>query len=488
MGRTKLGLKRVEFKNFSKGYFPNLDLDDVPDGGSNNCSHVIWNRSKLRKMFGMDLHSTSQVSELHGLGLHYLDTNTLKYRLAVFGTKLYYDASGTWTNITGTITLTDGALCQFIDHQIGANEFVIGVNGTDAPFKWIGTGNASVLLGSPPNFTSIAKFNGTYFGSVGQYVYFSDLEDPETWDLSKWVITMSKDVVRVIDNKGSLAVLKSDSIGSIEGYTYLDFSKTETTINSFGCVGKMAACNAKFGETETDVIAVLAYDGLHIVDASYNDNHVFGKDWMPEFSTTNLSKSVLTYDKTEKLLYCAIPYGTETENDYLVVVDMFSGAFWPMPKIHTNYIKAIASCKDDSLNEYVYFIDNAGFSFKFNRNIKNYHSGVETEAIPSFWNSHKYDFQDIIEIREAVALASSDSDSYFTFGLSFGANLSTTIYGSVYTEIDADFLDISFDLDFSTLSESTYFYNLIPETYGFGRYISFFLNNEEIDQGFEIFK
>jgi hypothetical protein len=486
MGRQKLKLRKIDIKDFSKGYFPNKDFDDVPEGGSNNCRHVICNQSELRKMFGMDLITATAASETAGKGLFYFNTNGVQKRVAVFGTKLFWDNGGTWTDVTGAVTISGNNLCQFIDHQQGANEYIIVCNGTDPVFKWTGTGNAAVLGGSPPVFTSIEKFGSTLFGSSGQFAYFSDIGDPETWDTAIWLVTFGKDIVNMLKIGNSLAVMMGDHIGSITGNTELDFAREEERIGTFGCVGRQAACKAKFGTSQSDVLAVLATDGLHFIDVSFGHSHVFGKDWIQDFSVSDLSKATLAYDNTEKLLYCALPYAGATQNDYLIVVDMISGAVWPCPDIHAQYIKSMASCLDSSLNEYVYFIDNAGYGYKFNRLTTDYHSGTAAQAIDAYWRSKKYDLEEIHDIRWISALANIEGDWSFTLGLMGGMNQDSAVSGAQSLLGTADVLDSTFILDTSTLGGSLYVFNYADGLGLFCRYLSFYVENNQLSQPFNL--
>lgn len=487
MGKSKLDLTRIKIDKFDKGNFPYTEFDDLPDGGTNSSKHVLYRKGFLRPFAGMDLINSSQVAELYGSGIHYLNTNTLKYRLATFGTKLYWDNAGTWTDITGTITLTANNLVQFVDHQIGATEYVIGVNGTNAPFKWTGAGNAAVLGGTPPNFTSITKYHGLFFGSYGQYEYFSDATDPETWDLSKWVITFDKNIVVGRNHGTKIAVCMEDHIGSISGYTYLSFSKEETEINTFGCVGRNAIANAKFGTSEVDVLAVLSNDGLYIIDTSFGYKKIFGDDFFDEININYLSKACLAYDHSERLLYCTFPTLTATENDYLAIVNMKNGAWWKGPDIHANNISAMASCKDANKKEWIYFLDRNGYSYKFNFDTKNYHTGTETQAIDASWSSKKYDLKDIYDFREISCLTNISSNSSFSLEITFGLGIiETGISETIYTSLVGDYLDSTFVIGVSILSGGLYVFELVENLGYFGRYFSFRVFLYAIDKTFEL--
>lgn len=80
-------------------------------------------------------------------GLWWYESNqagTLTYYLiAVTGAKVYYMTGfdGTWHDITGSVTITAGNICSFVNFF----NIVYITNGVDAPFQWTGTGNATTI-------------------------------------------------------------------------------------------------------------------------------------------------------------------------------------------------------------------------------------------------------------------------------------------------------------------------------------------------------
>lgn len=486
MGYAKLKLKRVPFGPFDKGYFPNKDLADVPDGGSNNCKHVLWDRSRLRNMFGMDRINSTQVGNINGNGLFYFDVDGYGRRTAVFGDKLYYDVSGVWTDVTGTATITDTHLVQAINHQQGANKYAIYCNGEDPPWKYTGAAAAAVLGGSPPTFESIVKYHDHIFGSVKEIDYFSGVGDPETWTTATRRVRFDKTIVTQIDNGTKLAVCMGDHIGSVQGYGYLDFIVEETEIKDIGCVGRLAATNAIWQE-KLKVFLTMSNQGLYMVDGSFGYQQIFGENWIEEFNQETLKNTVVAFSPSDNLAYVAIPYGPALQNDYLIVVDMLSGAVWPMPSIHTNNIRSMASMKDDSGNECIYFIDSNGYSFKFNRDTKNYHTGTATQAIDSFWQSGKKDFGDVHSYRRSEMLADADGDHNITVSVKFGLASGIGNSGNVNLSDEGDLLGSSFVLGASTLGGSEFVLNLVSALGStFGRYVTIAFSNNAIDEAFNI--
>jgi hypothetical protein len=492
MGRRKLRLDRFEIDKFNLGYFPNQDLEDVPKGGSRDLDHVIYYHSALRKFPGMDRINSSAAATLRGNGLFYLDVSGTTKRTAVFGNGFYEDVSGTWTARTGAITITDGAnnLVQSINHQQGANKYAIYCNNVDAPWKWTGSGNAAVLGGSPPIFGSIAKYHDTIFGSVNELVYFSDTGDPETWDTAKWVIPFEKDVKCLIDNGQKLAVLKEYNIGSVSGFDYLDFSAEESEISNVGCVGRLAACKALFGEKKSPVIATVSRDGVYLIDQAFGSTKLFGDFFFSRFNQSELHKAVVSYSALENLLYVALPDGSSTENDYLIIVDMVTGAFWPATSIHSSKLRVLALMRDDTtINEWMYFIDTAGYAFKFNFSTLNYHTGTATQAIPARWKSNKHDLKDVYQVRWPMLLAEASGDWNLTMSIGFGiSNQDTGSGGSINLLSEGDLLGSSFVLGASTLGGSDYVFNTLEGYSPFGRWITVLFTNSGLSESFNVKK
>lgn len=485
MGRKELGIETIRLKDFSKGYFPNKDFDEIPDGGSSNCRHVIWYRSALRKMFGMDRVFSSAASPVLGGGLHYLNVENYQVRSFIFGNKFYEDNSGSLVDRTGAITITSGNLVQAIDHQQGANQYAIYVNGYDNPWKWTGSGNISALGGSPPVFSTVAKFHEHIFGAVNEVLYWSDVGDPETWNTSKWIRYFNKNISCVIEHGESLAVLKTDSIGSITGYTYLDFAAEETEVPNVGCAGRLAACKAFFGGNP--VVATVDRNGLWIIYEDYSVEKIFGGQYFESFNKNYFSQTVVTYSVVDELLFVAIPYeSSTTQNDYLIVVDMKTGAFWPCPDIHSNKIMAMGSMRDDNDEEYIYFMDNAGFVFKFNRDTKNYHDGSASSAIDSFWKSKRIDLEAVYSLQWPMCISAIEGDWSFDMYVHFGFSSSDGDYGSIGLESDGDLLGSTFVLGASVLGGSQYTFGTAEGVDGFGRFIDISFKNDNLDESFNI--
>ncbi len=473
MGRREYGVKKLTIKRFDGGFCPNLDFEDVPDNGSPDCRHVFTRRSALRPFPGMELINSTKADHVSGQGVHYLNVEGIEKRITVFGDKIFTESGGTLTDVTGTAVVPVGNLVQFVDHQIGSNKYVIGASG-GAPFK-LGSGAASALGGSPPNFETIAKYHGAVFGSVLETLYWSDPEDPETWDTTEGFTKFSKNIVSQIENGPKLAVLMPDHIGSIQGSDYLDYFEEKSEIGSVGCVGKLAATKCSFGDAEIKGFATLSKDGCWFIDESFSKRKLFGDNYSDEFSKLFLYKSSMAYWEEEKLLFVALPYAASSECDYLVIVNMKTGAFWPGPSIHGNFIRSLGSMIDASGKEFIYFQDANGYLFRFNMAADSYHDGSEAQQIDYKWKSKNFDLESIHSLGELNMLAETLGNWGIKIGVNFGLSTGDGDTGNITFNETSDLLGVSFVLGASTLGGSDYIFKPLESVGGFGRFVQIVL-------------
>jgi len=491
MGRQKLRLTRFELDEPSKGYFPNLDFEDVPGGGSYDCKHSVWRRSENRKFPGMDQINASQAGAgaTRGNGVFYLDVDGATFRTYIFADKFYEESAGTLTDRTGAITITNGAdnLWQFINHQQGANKYLIGANGTDAPIIWDGSGNIENLTGSPPVFSSLAKYHDTIFGSADENAYFSATGDPTTWNTSRWVLPFEFNVNRVITLGEKLLCMTGRNIGTVQGYDYLDFIVAEAAIPNVGCVGRLAACNVFYGPNFTKAVATVDDSGIWLIDEGLGAQKIIGDDFFEDFNRANLHKAVCAYWNTERMLFVALPKD-DTENDYLLICDMKTGAVWPGPDIHANSIRSMAPMKDANGDEFIYLIDANGYAYKFNFETKNYHTGSASQAIDYRWKSKRHDLKDVHSLRGAYLIADAEGDYNLLMSIAFTLSTGDGNQGTINLAGEGDLLGSSFVLGASTLGGSSYVFEKLSGVYPFGRFLTVTFENDTLDESVSVKK
>ena len=124
--------------------------------------------------------------------------------IGVFGNQFLSDIkNATPTDRTGAITVTAGQnnLVTFTNF----NEVAIMCNGVDAPWQWTGSGNASVLGGSPPLFnTMLAKWNrvfGAGHAAAPRTIRYTPAGDAATWTSSLTVAAILGDSSSAIEGR-----------------------------------------------------------------------------------------------------------------------------------------------------------------------------------------------------------------------------------------------------------------------------------------------
>lgn len=142
-----------------QGIIPYLGLDDTSDPlmAKDNRASAIQNITlnldgTAQKRYGYSRKNgtldTNDISDTFEAvtGLYELRrSNGTNNLIATCANKIFYDNSGTWTNITGgnTTLITEGQDYQW--SWITALDYAIGTNGTDPPICWNGSGVATPL-------------------------------------------------------------------------------------------------------------------------------------------------------------------------------------------------------------------------------------------------------------------------------------------------------------------------------------------------------
>lgn len=137
----------------------------------------------------------------------------VKQFLRISGSKFYYlnETTNTWVDATGSNTLLNTGIP---DADTYANLAII-VNATDTSvLKWDGT-TLATLGGSPVNGSCIAVMKDRVYIAKDNYVYFSDVADPEKWAAYNQFTVGLNDgdiITALIPYFNSLLIFKRNSI------------------------------------------------------------------------------------------------------------------------------------------------------------------------------------------------------------------------------------------------------------------------------------
>lgn len=243
------------------GYCGNLSADQLQPQQASDLDNIIispFGTGWRTRLGNTKQNATAINSGANIQGLGYLLTTAAAERFgAVAGSKFYgsADTCATWTDRTGTLTITSGAnnlwsFCTFNDLLIG---FGGSATGPDAPFKWTGAASdATALGGSPPSAYGCFSVNNRVFAfntaAAPSTIYWSVLANAEDWTGSG---SGSAVVGSVADNQAitGAAVLSANYVLVFKkASTYQMVISTApfpiySLFDKVGCVGKHAIVN-----------------------------------------------------------------------------------------------------------------------------------------------------------------------------------------------------------------------------------------------------
>lgn len=498
MGLEQLELKDFPFNDFSAGEFPNTPRHEIPDNGFAACQHVIWFEGRLRRFFGCEKINAAQVdSGANGNGLYHASFGGTNRMIAVFGDKLYENVSGTWTDRTGGMTITDGYPWQFRTFEEGANKYVIMFNGQDASLKWTGAGNNAALLAGSPATALTGDYWHSYFwtndSTNDNWVVRSASTNPQGWALTTDFFPFPRKVYGVIGNGPRLAAVMEDQMGYIEGFGDDSFNR-EVNALPIGTKATRSLAKGSYNiETKSGPIDM---EGFFAVcpDTVYFINENFQKyDAIPQFRywwRDNVNKQYIqnSYGCFHWDYYWyvfAVPTADSQWPDTLIVLNTKSGAAWRMPNplTSTYKIRGLAILKDDYYDDYICILDDNGYAYKFNATLLNYAGG----SIQSYAKSKIFDLGATYELREpqieAKVAGAYDVDLYINFDQGSGDGA----YDALSLADTSDLLGSTFVLGASTLGGKEYLFDDL-DIAGYGRFVQFMFKDYDTTSQFDIYQ
>jgi hypothetical protein len=214
---------------------------------------------------------------------------TYRYVVATDGVDVYYSqtapsATGTWTKITGSLTLAPNAntLVSFVEF----NNLLIGFDGVNAPWAWSGTGNIVNLAvtGAAP-VGNIGIVYSNYFWVAGNpsnpnRLYYSAAGDPTTWVSTSYIDVPAPSYDDPITGLailyGDLIIFKRYSIWILRGTDPNSFTLIRNN-SSIGCVSPYSVVAVN------NFIYFVSDKGLYIVNLSNNKQVCYNVE--PRYNT-----------------------------------------------------------------------------------------------------------------------------------------------------------------------------------------------------------
>lgn len=247
-------------RSFKGGYCGNFPEDQLSTDQAADLDNIVIKPSGLgfrTRLGNAKLNASAMNSGANVQGIGYLlQADGDNWLTAVCGNQFLHSASisGTFTNATGSITITAGANNKW--DFVTFNDSILGFGGSstspDAPFTWSGTGNAAALGGTPPSAYGAFSTNNRVFAfrtnANPSTIYWSIIGSAADWtgagSGSAVIGSLSdnqKITAAVVISTNYLLVFKENStyqmvISSSPFPSY-------TLFDNVGCVGKRAAVN-----------------------------------------------------------------------------------------------------------------------------------------------------------------------------------------------------------------------------------------------------
>lgn len=213
-------------------------------------------RGSIKKRFGnLTFTSSFTGSPSFITSLFGLNTGSTSL-IAAGGTKLYsISTGGTVTDITGAASLTTGLRWAFTSAPAsGGQGPLYGINGTDTPKQWTGSGNIAdwtASVGSVPNGTIMCYYkNRVWIAGVPGFpsrLFFSDLGDPRSWTATNTVDfdpTDGQTITGLATAGPYLLVFKQSKTFSVYD---LNTGANRPVSQSVGCVASRTVCESPIG-------------------------------------------------------------------------------------------------------------------------------------------------------------------------------------------------------------------------------------------------
>jgi hypothetical protein len=163
----------------------------VAENECRNCQNIVSTvRGSIKKRNGCTTFCSTFTGTPAGITSLFGLNVGATVLIAAGGTKLYsISTGGVATDITGAASLTSGAHWEFSSGPTsGGQGPLYGINGTEVPKYWSGTGNIAdwtATVGSIPNGKYITYTANRIWvagvASTPSRLFFSDLGDPRSW-------------------------------------------------------------------------------------------------------------------------------------------------------------------------------------------------------------------------------------------------------------------------------------------------------------------
>lgn len=449
--------QNFNFLNFVGGLNSTASALALSDQESSDLQNIDFNKfGSIVKRSGYTPINTSAIfSGAQICGLHFFEkSDQTRYLIAIGDSKIaYWDAAsltGNPTDITGSITITPGSLCDSATFR----DTALFTNDSDAPFQWSGTGNATTMT-VPTNLTN-ARFvkvfqsytvlanvtvAGTHYGSR---IYYSNINKIDTWtDLD--FVDVSRDDGQVITGLkvlGDKLVIFKDRTIWVAQFTGnadapLSFSQANSSV---GCVSFQTI------QEKDNGLEFLSWDGLYFFDGfnSYKLSDRLNKTFTSDMNPVKFSNACSMYQHTKNRYWLGIALSGSSTNNRVITHtrcetnNTQTDAFGIYKGINASYM---CMAYPDGVTETPIFGDYNGYVYKADTGLDDYPANVQT-AIDAYYYTNWIFFGDLVDqksantviiyyqIKSATLTLSYSYD--FVAGDTFSQNINTAGSGALW--------------------------------------------------------
>lgn len=324
-------------RDFSGGLIDKLDDNELADNQASDCQNVISTKiGSLTSVPGQKkLNSVALGGSIQGLHSYYYGASR-KLVTVANGVPYYWDPIDESFKVIPlpsadfSAGLDTSAMAQFATLV----NYMVSFNGIDKPWKCDGV-TATVLANAPADGQYCVLFKEKLFTvpkSLPSTLRWSDSFAPEIWpEVNYWnIATGDGDVITaLVPYLGELTIFKRYSIHSLRGTSIDDFV-LDNPVPSVGCVGPRAVVQ------EGIHLYFISDEGICFYNGAKTTNITNAK--IPGlWKTVNheyIHKAVA--GRWGGLLWFALPEGSNSFNNLVILYDPLTGAFWPRRNIEVS--------------------------------------------------------------------------------------------------------------------------------------------------------